>query len=315
MAAGTQEKEKMREFVGKLWQNPTMVQTPITKKESQILQFLRENQSQVQKIFGSSDYFPHLSWDEAVRLLLTEMLDKLFETMAPKFDRIKENILHPSLLNALGAPAEIEEERFKEFLLKLIKVKYLRDPMLLSIEAISFELFDKYIPELIARRKTVYTELVRRDRLNLETPLLTAYFHFCLLLRPLFFYKIPSRPGATDLVSMHEAAKDQRKLDAMVNILRSQLIEEIGSIPESLIRPAVESFLNVNDFPETTGASRLIAIMMARSAAYDPNQKTDRGAESPDKSWFNITRRNAKHYGFDSRMLEELYQLAGDKGW
>jgi len=114
---------------------------------------------------------------------------------------------------------------------------------------------------------------------------------------------------------MHEAAKDQRKLDAMVNILRSQLIEEIGSIPESLIRPAVESFLNVNDFPETTGASRLIAIMMARSAAYDPNQKTDRGAESPDKSWFNITRRNAKHYGFDSRMLEELYQLAGDKGW
>jgi len=178
MAAGTQEKEKMREFVGKLWQNPTMVQTPITKKESQILQFLRENQSQVQKIFGSSDYFPHLSWDEAVRLLLTEMLDKLFETMAPKFDRIKENILHPSLLNALGAPAEIEEERFKEFLLKLIKVKYLRDPMLLSIEAISFELFDKYIPELIARRKTVYTELVRRDRLNLETPLLTAYFHF-----------------------------------------------------------------------------------------------------------------------------------------
>ena len=315
MAAGTQEKEKMREFVGKLWQNPTMLQTPIAKKESQVLQFLRENQAQVQKIFGSSDYFPHLSWDDAVRLLLAEMLEKLFESISPKFDRIKDNILHPSLLNALGAPAEIEEDRLKDFLLKLIKVKSLRDPLLLSIEAISFELFDKYIPELINHRKTIFTELVRRDRLILETPLLTGYFHFCLLFRPLYFYKIPSKLGATDLVSIHEAAKDQRKLDAMIISVRNQLTTEIGTVPESLIRPAIESFLNVNDFPETTGASRLIAIMMARSAAYDPNQRTDRGAESPDKSWFNITRRNAKHYGYDSRMLEELYQLAGDKGW
>jgi hypothetical protein len=43
--------------------------------------------------------------------------------------------------------------------------------------------------------------------------------------------------------------------------------------------------------------------------------KVDRGAESPDKSWFSIAKKNADYYGFDRRMLDELYMIAGDNNW
>ena len=47
----------------------------------------------------------------------------------------------------------------------------------------------------------------------------------------------------------------------------------------------------------------------------DINTRVDRGAESPDKSWFSIARRNYKFYGFDIKMLDELYKTAAENGW
>jgi len=46
-----------------------------------------------------------------------------------------------------------------------------------------------------------------------------------------------------------------------------------------------------------------------------PVTRVDRGAVSPDKSWFNISRRNFKFYGFDIKLLDELYKIAGENGW
>jgi hypothetical protein len=41
----------------------------------------------------------------------------------------------------------------------------------------------------------------------------------------------------------------------------------------------------------------------------------DRGANGPDSSWFSVARRNYKYYGFDIKMLDELYRIAADNGW
>jgi hypothetical protein len=41
----------------------------------------------------------------------------------------------------------------------------------------------------------------------------------------------------------------------------------------------------------------------------------DRGADSPDKSWFNVSRRNARWRGLDVSMLDELYTIAAENGW
>ena len=64
---------------------------------------------------------------------------------------------------------------------------------------------------------------------------------------------------------------------------------------------------------ETT--SRIASIFSMRCKNYKPYNKVDRGAESPDKSWFNIARRNFKFYGFDIKMLDEFYKIAAENNW
>jgi hypothetical protein len=63
------------------------------------------------------------------------------------------------------------------------------------------------------------------------------------------------------------------------------------------------------------GSSRLLYILTSRFHNYKAMEKVDRGAESPDKSWFAIARKNAKMLGFEKNMLEELYRIAGDNNW
>jgi hypothetical protein len=71
-------------------------------------------------------------------------------------------------------------------------------------------------------------------------------------------------------------------------------------------------------YPSTQGLEaipRLAAIFALRGRALTPSLVVDRGADSPDKSWFNIARRNASWRSLDVRMLEELYSIASENGW
>ena len=71
-------------------------------------------------------------------------------------------------------------------------------------------------------------------------------------------------------------------------------------------------------FPATASVeavSRLAAILALRGRALAPALVVDRGADSPDKSWFNVNRRNARWHGLDPLMLDELYTIAAENGW
>ncbi|MFW5718164.1 MAG: hypothetical protein ACOC0E_12050, partial [Spirochaetota bacterium] len=68
-----------------------------------------------------------------------------------------------------------------------------------------------------------------------------------------------------------------------------------------------------NRFIEAT--ARLAAVFSARARSYQPNVDVDRGADSPDKSWLSVARRNYRFYGFDLKLLDELYSIATENGW
>ena len=48
---------------------------------------------------------------------------------------------------------------------------------------------------------------------------------------------------------------------------------------------------------------------------YKPEAQKDRGADTAIKSWINVARKNYKFYGYDIKMLDELYNIAADNGW
>jgi hypothetical protein len=86
---------------------------------------------------------------------------------------------------------------------------------------------------------------------------------------------------------------------------------QFGNLPEMFIRVSLNSVLDMDDSAaEIEAVSMFLKIIAERSKAAIVNQRVDKGAETPDKSWFNIARRNASYYGFDTRILDEFYIVA-----
>lgn len=309
------ERYKMREFLGKLWMNPALQKTSIDKKENQVLIFLRENQAQLQKIFAQQDYFPNLSWNEAVTLLLTELVDKLLESIAPKIDFIYQNILSPTILKSFDSQTDINPDKFKQFLINEMRTKSMRDQILSAIQIISLNYYQNYVPLAFERHKYIYNELIRHDRLKIDINILPSYLSLSSLFRPLFYYEVPAQENSKETATLAKSLADRKLFDTLLQRLRVQIYNDLGNVPDMIYLPGIQSNLMLSDFPEISGSARLIAVMAARSADYIPLDKRDRGAESPDKSWFHINRRNAKIYGLDGDMMDELYQIADEKGW
>ena len=86
-------------------------------------------------------------------------------------------------------------------------------------------------------------------------------------------------------------------------------------LPEPVLLSGLNGNISFLENPKMETTSRLAAIFAFRGQNYKPIARVDRGAVSPDKSWFNIARRNYKFYGFDIKMLDELYKIAGENGW
>lgn len=305
----------MKEFVGKLWDNQNIQNVPLVKKENHILSFIKENQASLRQAFSQDQFFPGLGWDDTVRLLLTELTDRIVESVRPLVEEVLERSNHPELREHFQDEGglQIDTGRFRDSILAGMRGKVLRDQYLTVLTALRAGYFSNYIPSIISRRKMIYIELVRRDKLNLEPTALGEYLSLASLLRPNFFIPIDTPDRNAVILQKHH---NNRKLyEQTVNVLRANLMDEIGHIPDSLLTNSLESCMNLSDHPDLSGASRLIRILMMRAMEYAPGVKQDRGAESPDKSWFSINRRTAKYNGLDSRFLEELYLIAGEEGW
>ena len=82
-----------------------------------------------------------------------------------------------------------------------------------------------------------------------------------------------------------------------------------------MLKSAVDANVSFNEHHVLEATARLSAIFSARARNYQPDLKVDRGADSPDKSWLNVARRNYKFYGFDVKMLDELYKIAAENMW
>ena len=306
---------KMKEFVDKLWANPAIQNVPLGKKENQILGFIRENQLNLVTAFQQPQFFPDLSWDETVRLLLSELTDTIISAYRDRLDMILQRAQHAELREYFKSEGglDFEADRLRDFIIGLMRTKQMRDEFIPVIEAIAGDLFTRYVRQAMERRKLIYIDLVRRDRLDLDPLSIPDLISMATLFRPLAFYRFDSGPmrGSTPMDLMSNARSFKTAMDGLQGILS----ESVGQIPERLLSMGIDSNRSATDFPDMPGISRLIKILVSRAADWDPNQKQDRGAESPDKSWFSINRRTARYNGFDGKFLEELYQIAGEEGW
>jgi hypothetical protein len=130
-----------------------------------------------------------------------------------------------------------------------------------------------------------------------------------MLLKPLIYLFTPQGTVMKNTANGHVFLSQFTK-----NVAHS-LIQKAPFVPEQVFLSAMNSNASFNDDSAIEATARLGNIVTSMCRNYKPELKKDRGADSAQKSWINVARKNYKFYGYDIKILDELYNIAADNGW
>jgi len=302
--------DQIERFAARLLETPGLRQLPGLQKEEQALQFLKTNGARIQPVFASLGLDVTRGWKEpaaiiarAVRLVVDKLLDK--ELAAIVGSRCTLSFF-PGVAGGRQPPS-----RWREELLALVKRiaahPVARGMLSGALAAVESDLTDRYIPEAWERKKYVYGEITRVQRLNLPSAELAELVRFILLVRSAPYLHVT--PGST---APNENGPGTLQEPFLQKIL-PHVCSLVPSLPGSLVQMAMRSTLA---FPaQIEATARIAAVLALRGRTLVPGLIVDRGADTPDKSWLNVARRNARWHGLDSRLLDELYTISAENGW
>ncbi|MFW6360880.1 MAG: hypothetical protein ACOC2R_03930 [Spirochaetota bacterium] len=308
------EQAKAEGFVRHLLENPALRnQTPL-QKEEQLLAFLELNARALYPTLASGRFFPGKSWPE-IRSLLTNELFRITDTALQGYlNRLIIEQLEMSFTAFLGA-AKIPQEEMKTELWKLttqvIHTANGRRALTGCFNALAYRLAEKYIEELFQSRNYIRFELEKVQRLKMSKEELKQMLKVSLLIRPaVYLVSSAAREGPATLYRHRGCFQP-----GLAEKVTQGLARYLPHFPEPAIRSGVESNISFIDNSRIAATARLTLVLSNLAHEYKPNMQVDRGAVSPEKSWFSIARRNYRYFGYDIKMIDELYKIAAERGW
>ena len=194
------------------------------------------------------------------------------------------------------------------FLKKLAAKAESRKELTGPLMGVGTGMIDRYVERIFHRQRYISFELRKVQRLKISPNEVADLVKVTMLLRPAVHYFRDSQANSLRsnmlLVSPAFAGK-----------VSKQTGRELNLMPESVVKAGVNSALSFQDNPYMESTARLAAVFAHRCRNLKPGMKVDRGAESSDKSWFSVARKNYKFYGFDLDLLVELHGIAAENGW
>ena len=309
----------LQQFVLKLFQNPNFAGQPLSLVENHIKNFVTQNMQNLAPMLAGDAFFPGKPPQEAVALLLTAVGRHVSDQILKKANEIVPSHIDFSICNKLDGGGGLSPEDMKaNFMAYLAKIVAHPDARL-RIDAaniiLSQKLIDNYVNAAFNEKKFIYNELsrVEKHRFNAEDG--TEYLKFCTLIVPGFFIKLNDTESGLVGVNAHDLKNQKARQDAYFNKSKEILSSMIKGVHDDFWDTARGSLFDLNSDPEQDAGARLLAIMFARARDYRAGQKVEKGAETPDKSWFSIQIRNASFTGLDKEMLENLNRLAFELGY
>lgn len=293
-------------FVSRMFETPALRALPSLQREEQALQFLKVNGAQLQPLLASMGIAASAGWDETAASLAREIRSLADKALESEIFRAVEERLQFSFSKQ---PPAISREELRALCQRSATHPVARRALAGSLSAVLSDITEKYIPQIWDRRRYTYVELTRIQRLRLNARECADLLRFTLLIRPAAYLHVmaDSQMGPESGFAPVQEQSLQRAFPG--------LFAQLAATPPELVRTALRSAL---PYPRTQGleaTARLTSVLALRGRAIAPALVVDRGADSPDKSWFNIARRNAGWRGLDPRMLDELYSIAAEKRW
>jgi len=302
-----QEAEKATLFVQRLLANPALQKLSILQREQHILQFLKGNERQLYPTLSSPSFFPGRPWKQILDSLATELGEVINKSLLTQLkgllDRMDFSFV--AFLQEQEPATTNASDIILEFQMKMLEDPAARKSFIGPYHAVLHGITDRYVEEAFRRRQYIHFELTKVQRLKMSKEEVKNMVKASLLLK--------------NGIHLPNAETDGRSAQTVQTAFAAKALQamqkQIGILPEALLRSGINANVSFLDDASIETTARLAAVFAVRSQNYVPFQKVDRGADSPDKSWFSIARRNFRYYGFDIKMLDELYKTAGENGW
>lgn len=310
MAIGI-ESEKAHSFVQHLYANPSLQQYTPLQREDQIAQFLNQNSSTLLPTLSSSQFFPGYSWDKILQMVFTLVRERTNELFSADIRELLSRRINFDFLRAYGI-SSVNYDQVQEQLLTVVNemMRYPRARQSLSGShvAILYSIFSRYVRTSFSLKRYIHFEFTKVQKLPLSADQLSDMLKVVLLLMPIVWVFVEQEESSMHITSGNVS-------DSALTKALDYLVQTVNLLPESILKSAVYGSVSFAENNQIDATSRAAAIFSARCRNYHPSIKIDRGAESADKSWFYIAKRNYKFYGFDAKMLEEFYGIASEEKW
>jgi len=303
--------QKAQAFVKRLLENPALASLPALQKEEQILNFIKLNATQLAPTLSSPNFFPNQNWQQILYLLyqaLTSIInDSLYPQLSDAVDKIDYAFI--SLIRQQNFPLSQCKVQIEKYLKTILQNFEARRLFTGSFIAYQHAYVDKYLDRIFESKQYIHIELTRAHRMKMGRQEIKNLIKASMLLRIAIYHLTLNDPKET--IERTSGLVRKPYADKILDVLKN----ELKLLPEELLVCAVNSNLSFQENSQMEGTSRIAAILAARCQNFKVITKVDRGAETPDKSWFNIARKNYKFYGFDLKMVEEFYRIAAENGW
>ena len=305
------DKLKAKAFVDRLLANPALTSYTPLQKEEQIVQFLMVNSSQLYPTLSSKAFFPGQSWENIAAVLLQTLYAGINEEVIPEI-RLIVNRLDLTFFTFLEN-ASVEEARAKQIvidmLIKMLSNEQARRIFAGSIVAVKNGLVRRFVSESFQIRKYVHFEISKVERLKLGEKEAENMISLVLLMKPLIYLFAPQGPASKNntngIVFPNHFTEN----------VADTLFAKTPQLPKHVFISAMNSNASFADNSKLEATARMSNIISSMCRNYKPEIKKDRGADTAIKSWINVARKNYKFYGYDLKMLDELYNIASDNGW
>lgn len=291
-----------------------LLSLPVIKKdcpigaEQQIITFIKSNLPKLEVSFTRPEFFPNLPPRETIAYIISTLQKRVVDQSLNFFKRVINNEIDLSILRKVRKRS-INEEQLKEKIISLLG-EMLLDPITrLQLKPVYYILQTKYIDKIINllfdRKAFTYNELVRVQKCYIEAGEYISYLKILLL-----FSQFPNFQKENKKILLN-AATNEEKIQICTNSSKI-LARKIVEMDITEFKLAVDSNLPEILLEIWEASSRLLFILLHRFNEYDPNLKIEKGAETPDKSWFGVARKIAKDFGYSKGIIDELFLIANE---
>ena len=300
------ELQKASMFMKRLWGNSTLVGLSPLQKEAQLQEFLSFNANALRPAMSSPVYFPNVPWNHVKQLMEKALRDITNAEFSIYIQNILDNHLNTDFIRQMtkssASPNSIKQQ-IKDFIHKIATAPESRKELTGPLICIETGLIEKYMTEILRAQQYISLELFKVERIRIDESHVAELLKTVMLLRPCVHFA-PHH----NITGLHITSKIAQKV-------REETERSLSLLPPDILKSAVNSYLVFHENPEMGASSCLAAIFSNRCRNLNPKMQHMRGAESTDKSWFSVTRKNYKYFGFDLSMLTELQFIAGENRW